>query len=79
MTDKTNAQAVDVLADLSAVIAGVVDAPIRERRGYRNTLVEARAAVAELIEAAAEMRAYPGSSGTCVRLDAALARVGGAA
>ena len=42
---------VDVLGLLDAAIVGVVNDPIRERRGHRENLIEARAAVAELIAA----------------------------
>lgn len=41
---------VEVLAVMDAAIKGA-EAPVRERRGHRNGLIEARAAVAELIEA----------------------------
>ena len=40
------------LAVLDRVISGVVDDPIRERRGHRENLVAVRSSVAELIEAA---------------------------
>lgn len=76
--------AVDVLAVLDAAIAGA-EAPVRERRGHAISLMEARAAVAELVDADREYddarlsgNAYR-IAAAAARRRAALARVGGAA
>ena len=43
------------LAALDAAINGIVKDPVRERRGHRESLIDVRAAVAELIERGAVM------------------------
>lgn len=45
---------VNLLEDLSRAIAGM-EAPVRERRGHRDRLIDVRAAVAELIAAGKEL------------------------
>ncbi len=73
---------VDLLGDLDRAIAGMED-PVRERRerlGYRDRLIDVRAAVAELVEAAQQFPQEPNPYTYRVahaRLRAALARFGG--
>lgn len=84
MNDKTNAQPVDVLAVMRD--AELLAAVARAKPEVMQRLEDARAAVAELVEAIRERRAMSRAAGKSTgpfadsdaRLDAALARIGGA-
>lgn len=76
---------VDVLSVLDDAISDYCDRAFTDRGGVGQELIEARAAIAELIEAAAQYRREFGWRGTATqersarRIGAALARVRGGA
>lgn len=67
---------VDVLATLNAA-AENMEAPVRERRGHRDRLFEARDVLVELIAATKDNVASGCPCSGCERVRAALAAVGG--